>query len=280
MRAEGEAGDRWGSLCSASSALPRLHKRSNSPLGKPRNCLAISSKIKPRKTESDYLHPTLQTERIMPSSSLTEGSRTLFDDREAMRIERGAQRLLLLRMEMLTGRAQPSCYASRLRDRPSGASVVRGSWPNIHDLHAGGGTHGRGMKRLPCPRPTTKRYAGTQDAAFLLRTTGSCPHEQMPNPRRAILRPHALHSIGGAHASRTAQPVRVRTCVRMLKPRTTSASAHPPEPRAPSRPVRSGSAPSRRRLRDRAACRRSHSPCRRARRRGSPVGPSGAASRR
>ncbi len=47
--------------------------------------------------------------------------------------------------------------------------------PNIHDLHAGGATHGRGVKRPPCPRPPTKRHAGTQDAAFLLRTTGRLP---------------------------------------------------------------------------------------------------------
>jgi len=33
-------------------------------------------------------------------------------------------------------------------------SHLRGSWLNIHDLHAGGASHGRGMKRLPCPRPT------------------------------------------------------------------------------------------------------------------------------
>ncbi len=39
---------------------------------------------------------------------------------------------------------------------------VQGSWPNIHDLHAGGDTYGRGVKRSPCPRPTARRCAGTR----------------------------------------------------------------------------------------------------------------------
>ena len=105
----------------------------------------------------------------------------------------------------LTGRAQ--LFRMPAHGPAKGEGCLRGSWPNIHDLHAGGATHGRGMKRLPCPRPTTKRHAGTQDAAFLFELPVAA-ERQMPNPRRAILRPQP--SIKEGTASRTRSAVRMR----------------------------------------------------------------------
>lgn len=81
----------------------------------------------------------------MPASLPQEGSRTLFDGAGAMRFERGARG-----PDQEKASAQPLAYV-RLRSWPSRGDL-QGSWPNIHDLHAAGAAHGRGMKRFPCPR--------------------------------------------------------------------------------------------------------------------------------
>jgi hypothetical protein len=72
-----------------------------------------------------------------------EGSRSLFNGAGAMRIERGAQRLLFLRKETLTGRVQPPAMRGPFRIPAKPRGHFLGLEPNISSQHAAGETTSR-----------------------------------------------------------------------------------------------------------------------------------------
>ena len=71
-----------------------------------------------------------------------------------------------------------SPFECRPRGRPREGSV-QGPGPNIPGLHAGGASHGRGVKHRLVRGRRQERCAGTQGAAFLL-STGSAGQPACP----------------------------------------------------------------------------------------------------
>jgi hypothetical protein len=155
---------------------------------------------------------------------------------------------------------------------------------NTPGLHAAGAQR-QGSETPSCSRPATKRLRGRGMTRFFLscRQSWATSDAQIT---RAIPRPQPSIHLEARRIPQGQQPVREENCARRLAslrparakagPKesvrlisifeiavvATSASARLREPRAPWRRARDAQAPSRRRLRDRAACRRSRNPCR------------------